>query len=143
MKLIHVAAAAALAMGAGAGEALAAPAAPMKTTKACGLSNFKAPADTTLEKAKAFDAPVPYCRVDGYVTTNNPGPNKVRFMVAAPQNWNGRFLFTVQGGAAGFVPDPAPEHLNEGYAIGSTDKGVVTSNILDFSFRSNPAMDLD
>src|SRR5262245_53703474 len=117
--------------------------APMTTTKACDLASFKAPADTTLVTAKAIDTPVKYCRVDGYVTTDNPGPNKVKFMVAVPQNWSGRFLFTVQGGAAGFVPDPTPEHLKEGYAIGSTDKGVVTSGGLDFSFRANPAMKLD
>lgn len=142
MKPIYLAAAAACAVGL-APAALAAPAQPMKATKSCALENFQAPDDTTLVSAQSIDAPVKYCRLDGYVTTNNPGPNRVKFMLAVPENWNGRFLFTVQGGAAGWVPDPTKEHLQEGYAIASTDKGVVTSGPLDFSFRANPAMKTD
>lgn len=122
---------------------VAGPAQPATANKACALTSFTAPAGTTLVSAQGFSDPVPYCRVNGYVTTTNPGPNKVNFMLAVPRNWNGRYLFTVQGGAAGFIPDPTAPHLQEGYAIASTDKGVVTSHILDFSFRANPAMDLD
>ena len=64
-------------------------------------------------------------------------------MLALPERHNGRYLFTVQGGAAGFVPDPTESHLKAGYAIASTDKGVVTPHGLDFSFRANKAMELD
>lgn len=121
----------------------AAPARPGTPRLGCDVAAIRAPADTTLTAAKPYTAPVSYCRFEGYVTTDNPGPNKVRFMVAVPEKWNGRFLFTVQGGAAGFIPDPTEPHLREGYAIASTDKGVVTSHILDFTFRGNPAMNLD
>jgi hypothetical protein len=127
----------------GAPAATAAPAQSGTPKLGCEASALKPPSDVTVTSAKRIAAPVGYCRFDGYVTTTNPGPNKVHFMLAAPDNWNGRFLFTVQGGAAGFVPDPTEPNLREGYAIASTDKGVVTSGGLDFSFRSNPAMDLD
>lgn len=123
--------------------AQATPAQPGAPTGPCDASRIKAPENTTIVSAKAVAGPSPYCRIDGYVTTQNPGPNRVNFMVAMPDKWNGRYIFTVQGGAAGFVPDPAPENLAEGYAIASTDKGVITSNIMDFSFRSNPAMNYD
>jgi feruloyl esterase len=110
---------------------------------ACDLDALKAPENVTLVTAKSFTTPVDYCRIDGYVTTDNPGPNKVRFMVALPQKWSGRYLFTVQGGAAGFIPDPGDTQLKLGYAIASTDKGVRAAHILDFSFRSDPAQALD
>ncbi len=110
---------------------------------ACDVASFTAPADTTIVSAEAFATPVPYCRVDGYVTTTNPGPNRVRFMMALPDSFNGRYLFTAQGGAAGFVPDPTEEHLRLGYAIASTDKGVTATHLFDFSFRSNEAQSLD
>ncbi len=65
---------------------------------ACDVASFTAPADTTIVSAEAFATPVPYCRVDGYVTTTNPGPNRVRFMMALPDSFSGRYLFTAQGG---------------------------------------------
>ncbi len=64
-------------------------------------------------------------------------------MMALPDSFNGRYLFTAQGGAAGFVPDPTEEHLRLGYAIASTDKGVTGTHLFDFSFRSNEAQSLD
>lgn len=143
MRLVYAATVAALIVSSSVTPAMAEAPEPAMASKACDLASFKAPADTTLVSAKAFTTPVNYCRVDGYVTTNKPGPNKVNFMLAVPEKWNGRYLFTVQGGAAGFIPDPTAPHLQEGYAIASTDKGVRTAHILDFSFRSNPAMDLD
>lgn len=138
-KLILAAAAAAAPLA----MAGAASAQPARTLPACAAASFKAPANATITAVKAFGGAAPYCRVDGYVTTTNPGPNKVRFMVALPQTWAGRYLFTVQGGAAGFVVDPTQQHLAKGYAVASTDKGVRTSHILDFSFRADPAQSLD
>lgn len=106
----------------------------------CDAAAIRVPEEATIETVKAISTPVPYCRFDGYYTTRRPGPNKVRFMLAAPHNWNGRFLFTVQGGSAGWVPDPSPAHLTEGYAVAATDKGVTTSSNYDFTFYRNPAM---
>src|SRR5688572_5537184 len=107
---------------------------PAQPRPACDLASFKAPANGGILSVKAFTTPVNYCRVDGYVTTTNPGPNRVLWMLALPENWSGRYLFTVQGGAAGFVPDPTEGHLRQGFAIASTDKGV---HVRDFTFRSD------
>src|SRR5690606_2881871 len=109
----------------------------------CEVAAIKAPADTTIVSAKVIAEPVNYCRVDGYVTTTNPGPNKVNFMVALPEKSNGRYVFTIQGGAAAFVPDPTATQLRKGYVIASTDKGVKAAHMLDFSFRDDPAQSLD
>lgn len=109
----------------------------------CSFEAIAAPADTTLTSVKSLDAPVRHCRIDGYVTTINPGPNKVNFMLTLPEKNNGRYLFTIQGGAAGFIPEPAQAQLRLGYAIASTDKGTRPANILDFSWRRDPAQALD
>jgi len=116
---------------------------PASAADNCDLASFKAPANTTLVSAKAFSEPVNYCRIDGYVTTTNPGPNQVNFMLALPEAHNGRYLFSIQGGAAAFVPDPTEPHLRAGYAIASTDKGVKAAHGLDFSFRNDPAQSVD
>lgn len=111
--------------------------------KACAVEALTPPANTTLVAAKRIEQPAGYCRIDGFVTTTSPGPNQVKFMLALPDNHNGRYFFTIQGGAAAFVPDPSPMHLEQGYAVASTDKGVKAAHILDFSFRNDPAMSLD
>ena len=115
----------------------------LQAAPACDLASFKAPANTTLVSATAFSEPVNYCRIDGYVTTTNPGPNQVNFMLALPERHNGRYVFTIQGGAAAFVPNPTATQLTNGYAIASTDKGVRAAHLLDFSFRDDPAQSLD
>src|SRR5690606_27144031 len=87
----------------------------LQAAPACDLASFKAPANTTLVSATAFSEPVNYCRIDGYVTTTNPGPNQVNFMLALPERHNGRYVFTIQGGAAAFVPNPTATQLTNGY----------------------------
>lgn len=109
----------------------------------CSIDSVAAPPNTTIVSARSFEQPAPYCRLDGYVTTTNPGPNRVNFMLALPSNHNGRYVFTVQGGAAGYVPDPEIVQLRRGYAIASTDKGTRPANILDFSWRQDPVQSLD
>jgi hypothetical protein len=51
---------------------------------------------------------VNYCRVDGFVVTEVPGPtpNQVKFMVALPALFNNRYFFVGVGGSAGIVPSP-------------------------------------
>lgn len=121
--------------------AIAASSVPFATR--CAADYLTAPANTTFVSAKVIADPVPYCRIDGYVTTNNPGPNRVNFQISMPERHNGRYLFTIQGGAAAFVPEPGPENLKAGYAIASTDKGVRAAHILDFTFRDDPAQSRD
>jgi feruloyl esterase len=142
MKSIRVALAAAMAL-APMGAPLVSMAQPARSLPACDASSFKPADDVTLTAVKAVTGPVNYCRIDGYVTTTNPGPNHVRFQVSLPEHWAGRFLFTVQGGAAGFLPDPDAGRLGQGFAVASTDKGTRAAHILDFTFRKDPAQSLD
>ncbi|QUM70692.1 tannase/feruloyl esterase family alpha/beta hydrolase [Sphingopyxis granuli] len=109
----------------------------------CVASAFPHSDGVTIRSVERRQAPSPHCRVDGYVTTQDPGPNRVNFMLALPDNFNGRYVMTIQGGAAGFVPDPAATQLATGYAIASTDKGTRPANILDFSWRKDPAQARD
>ena len=48
-------------------------------TRKCEVSSIQAmaPDDTTIVSATPTLAPVPHCRIEGFVTTTNPGPNKV------------------------------------------------------------------
>src|SRR5687768_2061327 len=62
---------------------------------AVGFLQAVVPADTTIVSAQVHQDPVPRCKVDGYVTTVNPGPNRVGFTLQLPlaQNWKGRYYF--------------------------------------------------
>ncbi|CAN5239240.1 tannase/feruloyl esterase family alpha/beta hydrolase [soil metagenome] len=102
-----------------------------------------APADTVITSATPTAAPVPHCRIEGYITTNNPGPNKVTFRLQLPDTgWTKRYYFIGMGGAAGYVPSdsqiPAGNPLIKGFAVAGTDTGH-TGHILDWSFLADPA----
>ena len=96
---------------------------------ACDQAAIQAVAPgATIVTATPTAAPVPHCRVDGYITTTNPGPNKVNFRLQLPdQNWNGRYFFIGMGGSAGFVPSdsqiPAGNPIVKGFAVAGTDTG--------------------
>ena len=106
-----------------------------------------APADTVITSATPTAAPVPHCRIEGYITTTNPGPNKVSFRLQLPDaNWQNRYYFIGMGGAAGYVPSdsqiPAGNPLVQGFAVAGTDTGH-TGEILDWSFLANAAQARD
>jgi Tannase and feruloyl esterase len=109
----------------------------------CTAGTFTVPSGVTLVSVEHRATPAPHCRVDGYVTTTDPGPNRVNFMLALPDTYNRRYVMTIQGGAAGFVPDPSAVQLAMGYVIASSDKGTRPKNGLDFSWRSDPSQALD
>lgn len=119
----------------------------------CELGELQrvAPDATTLTSASASATAdgVAYCRVDGFVTTTDPGPNLVNFQVSLPDRHNGRFYFQGLGGTAGYVPDPDPVLLAAGYATAGTDTGNQTGDTatqragLDWSFMGDPAIALD
>ncbi|WP_395108025.1 tannase/feruloyl esterase family alpha/beta hydrolase [Actinomadura sp. SCN-SB] len=132
--------------------ALAAPASSSAANRpACDVNDLQAtvPADTTIVSAKPVAEPTAHCRVDGHVTTRNPGPNQVNFMVALPRDHNGRYFFIGLGGTAGYVPNPPANLLADGYAIAGTDTGNQTGDTagqtagLDWSFMGDPAKALD
>jgi feruloyl esterase len=107
-----------------------------------------APGDTTIVAAQMLDEPVPNCRVEGYVTTTNPGPNKNNFRLQLPQKaqWKGRYYFIGLGGSAGYVPTdsqiPSGNPLLKGFVVAGTDTGHQ-ANMLDWSFLTDPARAVD
>ena len=72
----------------------------------CDVASLQAaaPKDTTVVSAAMVDEPVRNCRVEGYVTTTNPGPNKNNFRLQLPEkaNWKGRYYFIGMGGSGVF-----------------------------------------
>ena len=107
-----------------------------------------APADATVTSAEVLAKPVPLCKVEGFVTTNNPGPNKVNFRLQLPsQNFANRYYFIGMGGAAGSLPTesqfPGGNPVLGGYAVAGTDTGH-TGHLLDWGFLSkNRAQAID
>ena len=85
--------------------------------------------DTTITLAEQLTTPVPHCKVEGYVTTQNPGPNKVNFRIQLPakDNWSKRFYFVGLGGTAGAVPTnsqiPPGNPIVKGFVVAGTDTG--------------------
>lgn len=110
-----------------------------------------APPDTTITSVSQQNGPIPNCKIEGYVTTNNPGPNQVNFVLNLPDRdkWNGRYYFANQGGSGGSVPiaaqHPSGNPLTAGFAWAGTDKGH--SNVGDVGvsgdWEKDPAKQLD
>jgi hypothetical protein len=101
-----------------------------------------APADTTVAFA-AREGGGGLCRVVGYVTTNDPSPNRVLFTLGLPSRFTGRYVYLGVGGSAGNLPMLRPELLAKGYAVSGSDGGSGSKSTFDFSFRSNPAREKD
>jgi hypothetical protein len=116
----------------------------------CTVASMQAaaPGATTIVSAEWVDAPVRHCRIDGYVTTTNPGPNRVNFRLQLPEpnKWNHRYYFIGLGGSGGFVPTesqtPRGNPIVKGFAVAGTDKGHQGPS-LDWSFQTDPAKALD
>lgn len=123
------------------------------STMGCDSAAFQSasPSDTTITTARETTDPVPQCLVEGYVTTTNPGPNKVNFVLHLPTRsaWNGRYYFANQGGSGGFVPveaqHPQGNPLNAGFAWAGTDKGHSNAGNVGVSgdWEKDPAKSLD
>ncbi len=119
--------------------------APASAAMTCETAAIQAmaPAGAVIVSAVPTAAPVAHCRIDGYITTTNPGPNRVNFRLQLPdKDWAKRYYFIGMGGAAGYVPSdsqiPAGNPLYKGFAVAGTDTGH-TGHILDWSFLSDPA----
>ena len=76
----------------------------------------------------AFGPPVDYsrlpafCRVAGAILAT--AESNIRFELWLPENWNGKFMQTGNGGAAGaIVQDSLVDPLLRGYAVANTDTG--------------------
>jgi feruloyl esterase len=112
-------------------------------SEACDTETLQAmaPPDTTVSfAAREFGGG---CRVHGYVTTRDPGPNKVLFVLMLPDEFNGRYLYLGVGGAAGALPTVPSELYRRGYVIAGSDGGSGAKTGADFSFQSNPGRAAD
>ncbi|MET0239251.1 MAG: tannase/feruloyl esterase family alpha/beta hydrolase [Sphingobium sp.] len=77
------------------------------------------------------------CRVMGYVTNTDPGPNKVLFTITLPDEFTGRYVYLGIGGAAGKIPDIPERLLARGYALAGSDAGTGAKSPADFSFMND------
>jgi feruloyl esterase len=112
---------------------------------ACNVAAIQAfaPKGTTIKSADPTATPVPHCKIDGSIITNNPGPNTVNFRLQLPDSgWTGRYYFIGMGGAAGYVPSdsqiPAGNPLVKGFAVAGTDTGHQ-GDMLNWGFLTDPA----
>jgi len=79
-------------------------------------------------------APAPFCRVALLIQPTPVSHINVEVWLPPAANWNGKFLGTGNGGAAGVVALQAMlPGLQKGYATANTDMGTNTAG-LDFSF---------
>lgn len=106
-----------------------------------------APQGTVVSSAEPTAKPVPHCLIDGFIITQNPGPNRVNFKLQLPDSgWNNRYYMIGLGGSAGYVPSdsqvPGGNPLVKGFAVAGNDTGH-TGFSLDWSFIVDPAQSLD
>jgi feruloyl esterase len=115
------------------------PAAAAVPSETCDTESLQAmaPPDTTIGSAVRDGGRV--CRIYGHVTTRNPGPNKVLFVLGLPDNFNGRYVYLGVGGAAAYLPSLPPSLLSKGYALAGSNAGTGSTHTYDFSFKSDPA----
>ena len=89
-------------------------------------------------RVAATESTPAYCHVRGVIN------RAIRFEVTMPDNWNGRFMFSTVGGAAGVIGD-VTSLLSRGFAMASTDTGHEISEgdaylrqpeaLLDYAYR--------
>jgi feruloyl esterase len=123
-------------VAAAAAQAQPAPAPPRSCAELARLVLPNASIATETVAAGAFKAPVApfpgfvadftklpeFCRVTGSIKPSSD--SDIRFEVWLPMNWNGRFLQTGNGGAAGsIVYNSLAVPLARGYAVANTDTG--------------------
>jgi feruloyl esterase len=77
------------------------------------------------------------------VTTRDPGPNKVLFVLAMPDNYNSRYVYLGVGGAGGQLPTLPPGLLAKGYVLAGSDGGSGAKSGADFSFKNDPGKTMD
>jgi feruloyl esterase len=135
--------------------ALSTPALAQQNNPIDGLTNGTSPSEScdqpSLQRMAPANTTVAFaaresggnCRVHGYVTNTDPGPNRVHFMLMLPNRFNGRYLYLGVGGGAGQLPVVRPGLLAKGYAMAGSDAGTGAKTISDFSFKADPARLMD
>ncbi len=107
-----------------------------------------APPGTLIFSADHLAEPVPHCKIEGFVTATDPGPNRSYFRIQLPDKayWKGRYYFIGLGGSAGYVPTnsqfPTGNPMVKGFAVAGTDTGHRGAT-LDWRFLDEPAKMVD
>jgi hypothetical protein len=135
----------------------------MSANNCTALTRFHVPGvSMSIEKATVVPAGIPapipfappfhttvpvYCRADGALdsrTGRDGKPYSIRFAIALPEKWNGRFLFQGGGGLNGNVPPPLGYQavgdtpaLARGFAVVATDTGHQSATPFDTAFLSD------
>jgi feruloyl esterase len=83
---------------------------------------FRSPAPPAFGPPRDLSFLPAFCRVAG--TIRATAESDIRFELWLPENWNGKFMQTGNGGAAGaIVYDSLIDPLLRGYAVANTDTG--------------------
>ena len=104
---------------------------PTKTCKPCESFKQLVLPDVTIEKTEAhirdtipasqFEPAViintPFCRLQGIIG------KEIAFELYLPQNWNGRFLMSGNGGFAGRFQNSLTPYISQGFAVAATNTG--------------------
>lgn len=93
------------------------------TTETVAAGAFKSPVPQFPGMGADYSKLPAFCRVGGSIKPT--GDSDIRFELWLPiQGWNGRFMQTGNGGAAGsIVYSSLPDPLTRGYAVANTDTG--------------------
>jgi feruloyl esterase len=83
---------------------------------------FRSPAPPAFGPPTDYSSLPSFCRVAGAIRAT--AESDIRFELWLPENWNGKFMQTGNGGAAGaIVYDSLVDPLLRGYAVANTDTG--------------------
>jgi len=83
---------------------------------------FRSPAPPAFGPPPNYSSLPAFCRVAG--TIRATAESDIRFELWLPEQWNGKFMQTGNGGAAGaIVYDSLVDPLRRGYAVANTDTG--------------------
>ena len=111
--------------------ALKLPDATITAAVAVDAGTFRAPGANP--NATAMNTPA-FCRIAATLTPTPESHIRIEVWLPPTAAWNGKFLGTGNGGAAGVISYPAlAAGLAKGYATTNTDMGTSTTG-LDFSF---------
>ncbi|MGE0408397.1 MAG: tannase/feruloyl esterase family alpha/beta hydrolase [Amphiplicatus sp.] len=103
-----------------------------------------APAGAIIAAADKVEEPVPHCKVEGYILTEDTGPERINFRVQLPDRslWKKRFYFIGIGGAGGYVPTdsqtPRGNPMRQGFAVAGTDSGIDRTRDNGYEFLADP-----
>jgi feruloyl esterase len=109
--------------------------------EAVPAGQFRSPAQAAFGPPVDYSGLPSFCRVAG--TIRATAESDIRFELWLPENWNGKFMQTGNGGAAGaIVYASLIDPLLRGYAVANTDTGHQGAGG-DFAWAAHPQKLID